>query len=75
MFSSVENDKKKRGLRILKNLFNSLSTVFCLSLHVQVFPIFPRKCNPTFNLIVNKRIHFTKQKCIYNKRNEKQNSW
>ena len=36
---------------------------------------FQEKCNPTFNLIVNKRIQFTKQKCIYNKRNEKQNSW
>ena len=43
MYCIVENDKKKRGLGILKNVFNSLSTVFCHSLHVQVVPIFPRK--------------------------------
>ena len=39
---------KKRGVRISKNLFDSLSTVFCHSLHVQVFPIFPRKMQPRF---------------------------
>ena len=70
LISIVENDKKKRGVRISKNLFDGLSTVFCHSLHVQVFT---KKCNLTFNLIVNKRIQFTKQKCIYTKRNEKQN--
>ena len=40
--------KKERGVRISKNLFNSLSTVFCHSLHVQVFLIFPRKMQPYF---------------------------
>ena len=36
VYYSVENDKEKRGVRISKNLFDGLSTVFCHSLHVQV---------------------------------------
>ena len=37
--------KKKRGVRISKNLFDGLSTVFCHSLHVQVSP---KKMQPYF---------------------------
>ena len=72
--------KKKRGLRILKNLFNSLSTVFCHSLHVQVFPIFPRKMQPYFQSDRKQKnsIHKTKmylqQKEIRNKTIDKRNT-